>query len=38
MLLFYSITLTKLLTYDYASFYYKTTYVNINKDNKTINN
>ena len=38
MLLFYSIILVKLLTYDYASIYYRTTYDIINKDNKTINN
>ena len=38
ILLFYSITLAKLLTYDYASIYYKTTYANVNKDNKAINN
>ena len=38
ILLFYSIILAKLLTYDYASIYYKTTYDIINKDNKAINN
>ena len=38
MLLFYSIILVKLLTYDYASIYYRTTYAIINKDNKAINN
>ena len=38
MLLFYSTTLVKLLTCDYASIYYKTTYDITNKDNKAINN
>ena len=38
MLLFYSIILAKLLIYDYASIYYRTTYDIINKDNKAINN
>ena len=38
MLLFYSTTLAKLLTYNYASIYYKTTYNITNKDSKAINN
>ena len=38
ILLFYSITLAKLLTYNYASIYYKTTYDITSKDNKAINN
>ena len=38
MLLFYSIILVKLLTCDYASIYYKTTYDITNKDSKAINN
>ena len=38
ILLFYSIISAKLLTCDYASIYYKTTYANINKGNKAINN
>ena len=38
MLLFYSIILVKLLTYNYASIYYRTTYDIINKDSKAINN
>ena len=38
MLLFYSIILIKLLTYDYASILYRITYDIINKDNKAINN
>ena len=38
ILLFYSIILAKLLTYNYVSIYYKTTYNIINKDNKAINN
>ena len=38
MLLFYSITLAKLLTYDYTSIYYRTTYNITNKDSKAINN
>ena len=38
MLLFYSITLANLLTYDHASIYRKITYVINNKNNKAINN
>ena len=38
MLLFYSIILVNLLTYDYASIYRRTTYNINNKDNKAINN
>ena len=38
ILLFYSIILVKLLTYDYASIYYRTTYNITNKDDKAINN
>ena len=38
MLLFYSIILVKLLTYNYAFIFYRTTYNIINKDNKAINN
>ena len=38
MLLFYSIILVKLLTYNYASIYYKTTYDITNKNSKAINN
>ena len=38
MLLLYSIILVKLLTYNYASIYYRNTYAIINKDSKAINN
>ena len=38
ILLFYSIILVKLLTYNYASIYYRTTYNITNKDSKAINN
>ena len=38
ILLFYSIILIKLFTYDYASIYYRTTYDITSKDNKAINN
>ena len=38
MLLFYSIILVKLLTYDYVSVYRRITYDIIKNDNKTINN
>ena len=38
ILLFYSIILAKLLTCDYASIYYRTTYGITSKDGKAINN
>ena len=38
ILLFYSITLAKLLIYNYISIYYRITYDITNKDNKAINN
>ena len=38
ILLFYSIILVKLLIYDYASIYYRTTYDITSKDSKAINN
>ena len=38
ILLFYSIILAKLLTYNYASIYYRIIYDITNKDNKAINN
>ena len=38
ILLFYSIILAKLLTYDYAFIYYRTTYSITSKDDKAINN
>ena len=38
ILLFYSTILVKLLIYNYASIYYRTTYNITNKDSKAINN
>ena len=38
MLLFYNIVLVNLLTYNYASIYYKTTYEVNSKNNKAIKN
>ena len=38
ILLFYNIVLVYLLTFNYASIYYKIAYVVNNKDNKTIDN
>ena len=38
ILLFYNVILANLLTYNYASNYYRTTYAIVNKNNRTINN